>query len=181
MCRSLCLSMTVARRWASVPHAGAVLAVALLRSLKQRAVKRRSAAFSKRPCLFYFAFPGGLFLSGGTLTHSWGSPDSDDKLARCEARRTPRAAVRRLGHADPGSGCLPDAAAVSCCRAALVSLQVEPLLASPLAGLGCRSADDRHIQPYALWRQHLQAPLRRHCKAVHIKAATGIFRQAHDR
>src|SRR5262245_3092844 len=173
--------MTVARRCASVPHAGAVLAVGLASIDKAAQSGAALGGFSKRPCLFYFAVLGTLFLSGGTLTHSWGSPDSDDKLARCEARRTPRAAVRRLGHADPGSGCLPDAAAVSCCRAALVSLQVEPLLASPLAGLGCRSADDRHIQPYALWRQHLQAPLRRHGKAVHIKAATGIFRQAHDR
>src|SRR5262245_39325410 len=113
------------------------------------------------------------------MTASWRAPRRGQQAAYsgCRTARTCRVT------AAPAQAVCTNAACRWLLRAAGVSPPVVGLLASLLAALGwlgCRSAFDRPIQPHALWRQHLQAPLRRHCEAVNIKAATRIFGQAHN-
>src|SRR5215470_5702409 len=81
LCRLVCWSMTVARRWHLCCTPERCLRLGWLRSTKQRKVGRLSAAFRRDRVFFHFAVLGTLCLSGGTLTHSWASPESGSRQA----------------------------------------------------------------------------------------------------
>src|SRR5262245_17872429 len=98
--------MTLARPCASMPHAGAVLAVGLAWLDKATQSEASLGGFSKRPCAFYFAVLGTFFLSGGTLTQSWGSPDFRS-AAHAGQRLQDHSGLPNDHHR--GSGCLRSA------------------------------------------------------------------------
>ena len=108
--------MTLARPCASMPHAGVLLVVGLTSLDKATQSAASLGGFSKGPCVFYFAVLGRLFLSGGTLSQSWGSPDSDGSRRAGVFRSAAHAARRRQDHSGlpndhhRGSGRLQDAA-----------------------------------------------------------------------